>query len=146
MGVFYILKIVQMVPNRVKRLTYVSHDQRINLPISVGILPISEESRRTKTKINSIFNNFTGFRKFRLKSTVDLTHFKPMFRFYTSWKRQKSWGFPMFQEVSKWNIGLIRANTEWHKTYMLAWQFFLRIFIGHCEVIDNYYLRIILLK
>ena len=99
MGVFYILKIVQMVPNRVKRLTYVSHDQRINLPISVGILPISEESRRTKTKINSIFNNFTGFRKFRLKSTVDLTHFKPMFRFYTSWKRQKSWGFPMFQEV-----------------------------------------------
>ena len=54
MGVFYIFKFVQMVPNHVKRLIYYTHNQRTNLPISEGILPISEgiSSYKNQNKFN----------------------------------------------------------------------------------------------
>ena len=35
-----------------------------------------------------------------------LTHFSPMFHFYTTWKRQKTLVFWRSQVVETWNIGL----------------------------------------
>ena len=35
-----------------------------------------------------------------------LTHFSPMFHFYTPWKRQKTLDFLTFSVVKKWNNGL----------------------------------------
>ena len=39
-------------------------------------------------------------------ATVVPTNFNPMFHFYTPWKRQKNFGFLIFQEVLKYSIGL----------------------------------------
>ena len=41
----------------------------------------------------------------QLSRPSSLTHFQPMFNFYTLWKHQKTRGFWCFQGVQKWNIG-----------------------------------------
>ena len=48
------------------------------------------------------------------KDEVDqaLTHFKPMFHFYTPWKCQKTKGFLMYSEGIERNIGLITAISK----------------------------------
>ena len=41
----------------------------------------------------------------QLSRPSSLTHFQPMFNFYTLWKHQKTRSFWCFQGVQKWNIG-----------------------------------------
>ena len=50
----------------------------------------------------------------------NLPNFKPMFHFYTPWKRQKTSGFLMFSlgiEKEHWTIGSWCKN----KKYALSW-------------------------
>ena len=51
--------------------------------------------------------------KRKAKKALLLTHFQPMFHFYTSWKPKVFWGFPMFSggiEVENW---LKIGYTKW---------------------------------
>ena len=41
-----------------------------------------------------------------------LTHFTPMFCFYTRWRHQRESGFLTFQELWKWNIGVNRLRNQ----------------------------------
>ena len=46
-------------------------------------------------------------------SALCLTHFQPMFHFYTSWKHQKTYCFLMFPGGIEWNIGW-----KWDKVFL----------------------------